>query len=362
MLDHLDIPNRNEAIAEHKGQGGRIAAVFPIHYPREILRAFDVLPVEVWGPPSVDATAAGAHIQAYTCAVVRKGLSFLLQGGLDMVDLIVVPNDCDSLQGLGSVLLDFVKPTIPVVTFYPPRARRPSDLAYLIFELRAMGERIGKILGKKPSDDELRRAIAREEAADAALTRLHRERARLGLPDGSLYRLIRSREFLPAERFTELAQRALEAGGEATTQGIPLLLSGIVPEPWELFDALEEMGAKVVADDLACCGRRLYPPGTADEPWRRAAQRLMGAAPSPMCGSSIDARLDHLRWLAESSGAAGVVFYEIKFCEPEQFDLPELRRGLQAIGLPSVVLEVDLGGDLPSQAVTRLEAFVEMIR
>jgi len=57
-----------------------------------------------------------------------------------------------------------------------------------------------------------------------------------------------------------------------------------------------------------------------------------------------------------------VVFYDVKFCEPEQFDLPQLRAGLQSSGLPSISLEVDLSGGLSHQVVTRLEAFVEMLR
>ncbi len=100
-----------------------VAAVFPIHYPRELLRAFGVLPVEVWGPPAVEADYGATHLQPYLCSIVRNGLSFLLAGGLDVVDLLVVPHACDSLQGLGSILLDFVTPRQPVLPIYLPRGR-----------------------------------------------------------------------------------------------------------------------------------------------------------------------------------------------------------------------------------------------
>jgi len=51
----------------------------------------------------------------------------------------------------------------------------------------------------------------------------------------------------------------------------------------------------------------------------------------------------------------------VKFCEPELFDLPELRRGLKEAGLPSLVLEVDVSQAVGGQAATRLEAFQEMM-
>jgi hypothetical protein len=84
-LNHLPyspaIPRRAESIHTYKQNGGKVAAVFPIHYPRTLLRAFDVLPVEVWGPPCVGASHGPAHLQPYVCSIVHNGLSFLQAGG-----------------------------------------------------------------------------------------------------------------------------------------------------------------------------------------------------------------------------------------------------------------------------------------
>jgi len=129
-----------------------------------------------------------------------------------------------------------------------------------------------------------------------------------------------------------------------------------------LFEALAELGGRVVADDLACCGRRLYPPGESAEPFRRMAESLLRAPPDSTRGHSIAERLAHLLRLIETCGAQGVVFYVVKFCEPELFDLPALRKGLRDHGIPSVVIEFALNDGLAQQILTRLEAFLEMIR
>ncbi len=42
---------RTSVIKDIKNRGGSVAAVLPIHYPRALLRAFDIYPIEVWGPP-----------------------------------------------------------------------------------------------------------------------------------------------------------------------------------------------------------------------------------------------------------------------------------------------------------------------
>jgi benzoyl-CoA reductase/2-hydroxyglutaryl-CoA dehydratase subunit BcrC/BadD/HgdB len=371
------VPRRSDVIESFKGRGGSVAAVFPIHYPRALLRAFDLLPVEVWGPPKVDTSPGAAHLQPNVCSIVRNGLSFLLSGGLEVADLVVVPHACDSLQGLGSILTDLVPTRFPVIPIYLPRGRRQCDVDFLADEFRSVHRRLESITGRTPSEGRLRVCIQREEEADEVLAALHRERPRMALSGGDFYRLIRAREYLPAEEFSELGRQTL--GGEKVPSStpaeppamerssgdrgrIPLMLSGIVPEPVELLEALEGIGGWVVADDLACCGRRLYGPGSSEEPFHRLAERLLNTPPDPTRGSPIAERVAHLEKLLDTSGARGVVFYDVKFCEPELFDLPILGAELERLSIHSLIVEADINDPLPSGVVTRLEAFLEMIQ
>jgi benzoyl-CoA reductase/2-hydroxyglutaryl-CoA dehydratase subunit BcrC/BadD/HgdB len=358
----LNIPDRLSVIDAHHQQGGLAAAVLPIHYPRALWRAFGVLPVEVWGPPGADPNPAAAHLQSYLCPIVQHALGFLLAGGLDIVDMIVVPHACDSLQGLGSVLLDFIAPQQPVIPLYLPRGRRESDVDFLVDELRAVYRRLQEITGRSPSDEVLLACAQREEQADGVLAELHRRRRELPLLDRDFYRLVRSREYLPAEDFSELAQGILEHAAQVPQAGarVPLLLSGIVPEPMSLLDEISDMGGVVAADDLACCGRRLYSPGASNEPLRRMAESMVHAPPDPTRGNPIQERVEHLSGLIRASGARGVIFYDVKFCEPEMFDIPDLSRALKEAGIPALAVETDLGRS--QQVLTRLQAFVEMIR
>jgi benzoyl-CoA reductase/2-hydroxyglutaryl-CoA dehydratase subunit BcrC/BadD/HgdB len=355
------VPRRSEIIRTQRERGGWIAAVLPIHYPRALLRAFDILPIEVWGPPGVDVSYGAMHLQPYVCSVVRNALSFLQTGGLNVTDLIIVPHACDSLQGLGSILIDFVRPKQPIIPLYLPRGRRASDIGFLADEFRSLYQRLAEITHRSPTSAELMESIRREEAADDFLAQLHQRGRFLLLTDIQLYRLIRAREYLPAETFSELARAALAQVSETPRKDIPIILSGIVPEPMSLFESLSDMGGMVVADDLACCGRRLYPCGSSDDPFRHLAESILGAPPDSTRGNPIEERLEYLLQMSRTSGAKGVVFYDVKFCEPELFDLPNLRKGLQEAGIPSATVEVDINDPLSHQTLTRLEAFLEMI-
>lgn len=361
MIDANALPKRQEVIRAFKREGGQIAAVLPIHYPRALFRAFSILPVEVWGPPGTDSAQSGAHLQPYVCSLAHNALSFLKTGGLDVADYILVPHTCDSLQGLGSILLDFIRPKQHVFPLYLPRERRPEDRNFLIQELQHLYERLSDLTQKQPDHAALLTRIQKEEQADSLLAQLYAQRTHLSLDNLTFYRLIRTREYVPAEHFVRLAENTLKTHRvEKGLTGTPVLLSGIVPEPMEMLHSIEEAGGLVVGDDLACCGRRLYPAGTSNDPFERMAERLVGSPPDPTRGHPIQQREQHLIQLAQKTGAKGIIFYEIKFCEPELFDLPELRNRLKAAGLPSVIVEIDLNDPLSNQVVTRIGAFLEM--
>jgi len=354
------LPSRRDVIDRARRLGRNVIAVLPYHYPRALLRAYGFHPVELWGPPRAARDGGGRHFQAYACDIVVRATSFLVGGGLDPVDAILVPHTCDALQGFGSVAADFLCPPQPVLTLYLPRAQRDSDLRFLTDELRRLGGRLGEIGGRVPGDADWDEAFAAEDAADRALHDLYRRRPGLAVTDREFYTVVRAREYLTAEDFSALA--AAVPGGEPPEAGVALMLSGIVVEPLELFDHINGMGARVVADDLACGTRRLYPVATGGDPFALMARRLLGGPPDPTRGSPIAARVTALVDRMAATGAAGLLVYDVKFCEPELFDVPLLRKHLGAAGYPVVHVEVELGEVLQQQTLTRIEAFVETLQ
>ena len=354
------IPSRKEVIEDIKNRGELVAAVLPIHYSRALLRCFSIYPVEVWGPPKVDVSLGGAHLQPYVCSIVHNALSFLKMGGLNAADFILIPHTCDSLQGLTSVLIDLIKPEQAIIPLYLPRGQREEDIIFLADEFRSLYTRLSELTGKKPSSKDLLAAIKREETSDLLLAKLYKTRQQMGLSNLDFYRLVRSREYLPAEHFSTLAEETLQTSTQPRP-GIPIILSGIVPEPMEVLNKIDEMNGQVVADDLACCGRRLYKPGISPEPFRRMAERIISAPPDPTRGNPIEERVKYLVEMAQNRGAQGIIFYEVKFCEPELFDLPNLRNSLKEHGLASIIIEVDINNPLPHQVATRISAFLEML-
>ena len=349
-------PSRTQTLDRARDRGLKILGALPYHYPRALVRAHGFHPMEIWAPASTRPDSGAMHFQAYACSIVTRGAAFLVDGGFDAVDAVLVPHGCDALQGLGSVLLDFVTDRPPVLTLYAPRTRRPVDLDYLVAEYQRLGASLVEAGGSEPTEQAWADAFAVEDAADQALRELYGRRVDLPLTDREFYTGVRAREYLLPEDFTEMV-----AGlpvGPAPRPGVPIILGGIAADPPELLDVVNDAGAHVVADDLSTGTRRLLPVVTDDDPWRRLARAYLAGPVDPTRADPIADRVQRLRDLVEETGARGVLAIAPPFCEPEQFYLPALRKGLD---VPLLYLEHESGTEVDGQLVGRIEAFVETL-
>jgi benzoyl-CoA reductase/2-hydroxyglutaryl-CoA dehydratase subunit BcrC/BadD/HgdB len=357
---------REPYILRQRTEHGRKAvAVLPIHYPKELLTALDLLAVEVWGPPGAPRGDGAGRIQTYVCSVVRNALAFLASGGADAVDAVLFPHTCDSIQQLATLAPDFGGWRKPALTFlHPKELGRPSARRFAADELRALATSLEAVAGRRLEDGRLAAAIRLHREIDARRAALLDGRATLPLDDRELYALLRRGEWLwPEEHLAELRAASAQLGTGAPRPRVPVLVTGYVPEPVATLEVLNEAGAFVAADDYAAVGRRVVrePDGAIGDPWEALLDRYAAAPPCPTRGADPGARMRHLEALLERSGARGVVVHVVKFCEPELFDVPAIRRTFEARGVPLLYLEGELERQLSGQTVTRIEAFAEML-
>ncbi len=345
--------------------GRRTVAVLPVHHPKQLLTALDVLSVELWGPPGPPRGDAAGRLQPYVCAVARNALAFLAAAGADAVDAVLFPHTCDSIQGLATLVTDLGGWSKPALTFLHPKGlERPGVRAFLEAELRALACALEALAGRRLEPARLAAAVRLHDEIDAARAELLDGRARLDLSDPELYALLRRGEWLwPEDHLAELraARAALRPAPVQT--GVPILVSGYVPEPAAILEVLRDAGAYVAADDYAAVGRRVVraPAFEGGDPWAALVERHLAAPPCPTRAAEQGARIRHLEALRERSGARGVLLHLVKFCEPELFDVPAIRAAFARRGVPVLVVEGELEAALPAQVVTRVEAFVELL-
>jgi benzoyl-CoA reductase/2-hydroxyglutaryl-CoA dehydratase subunit BcrC/BadD/HgdB len=355
---------RQEYLRRQKEELGRkVCGVFPAQYPKEILWALGLVPAEIWDPPLASEQAA-AHLQPYICSVVRQGLELLLQGKADICDAFLFPHTCDSIQNLASVVNDYIGLDKPCYFFYHPKAPYgPPARAYYVEQLKALAKALEPLT--RPLDlAQLKRRVAQGQEVARLYGQIYDRRARgeLACSNAAFYEAVRKGEYLFPDDLISFLEGFLAGARGHAPQGQRVLLSGVLPNPPEILSLLDDLGAVVAADDFLACSRRLlFTPSAASDPWQALSEQYFALPPCSSKGSPLNERLDYLLASAEQSGAKGVIFYLVKFCEPELFDVPILTEELKKRGLPCLTLDVELNQGLSGQMATRVEAFLEMI-
>lgn len=338
---------------------------FPTLYPREVLTALDVNVWEIWSDTSGDTSTDPGKLQGYLCPTVR-GVQSVLARGDHGASVAIVPHTCDSMQGLAMIARATPEWGVRVITFRHPRGtERPAARMFLRKELEAFVHELEQALDRKLEMSRLGEAIELHRRGERVLANVLRRRGALPLDDQALYAVLRQREWMhPSDYVAELEKLEAMLGSESKVQkGVAVVISGMTPEPDGLFETIADAGAYVAADDYASIGRRIpaYEGPMEGDPIGSVVERLLLMPPCPTRSSDSTHRIARLRRLAQESGARGVVLHTVKFCEPELFDVPVVRRALEESGLKVLHVETELEPRVTGQIATRLEAFVEML-
>ena len=72
-------------------------------------------------------------------------------------------------------------------------------------------------------------------------------------------------------------------------------------------------------------------------------------------------RVDQIVRLVQDNKADGVVVCLMKFCDPEEFDYPFIRRRLEQEDIPHILLDIDQQITSYGQAQTKLQGFAEIL-
>jgi len=353
---------------QQKEHSRKVIGALPVHYPKEIFTALDVVPVEIWGPPGPKAGEGAGLLQTYICPIVRNALSFIRSGKADIVDGLLFPHTCDSMQGLATLVPDWLNYKKPVFRFQHPRgSHRPEALNYLRDEISLLVHSLENAFGLSMNPARLNEALRLHKEAEGLIRLLFSRRLHFKGSDRELYSLIRQGEFLRVEDHIPLLKKAIaEIADRPVHKAIPVMITGYVPEPMAIFDSLNAAGAIVVADDYAGIGRRIPRPTDNrldDEGGIDAViRRYLSLPPCSTKTMNPEVRIPYLLSLIKESGAQGVVIHEVKFCEPELFEIASIRNAFEAVGVPVLFLETELEAELSSRTITMIEAFLEVLR
>ena len=365
--------------------GHRAMGYFCTYVPEEIIHAAGFVPLRIRSGDQTPSRA-DAHLQSYTCALCRSALDQALRGDLSFLGGVVFPHTCDTIQALADIWrMSF--PDLYVETVVQPvHLSSPSTRPYLVAELQRFRHSLEELIGQEISDGAINDSIELYNKKRRLLTRLYDLRDRLTATE--LFTATGAGFVMPVEEYNHLLGELVELLAEQEVNIPPslpgrgwgrvaphklrfpgIILVGAVLDDPAILTIVEELGARIVGDDL-CTGSRYFaqPVEADDDPIAALADRYLKRLPCPAKYNPDREPGEHLLKLVNESKAdaasshvrSGIVFVLPKFCDPHAFDYAMIKEKLDVAAVPHLRLEMEHAPAL-GQWRTRLQAFLEMI-
>ena len=347
--------------------GGRVFGYFCTYFPEELLHAAGILPVRILGQKE-NVSLADSHVQAFICSLVRTSLDAAMQKKLDFLDGVVFPHSCDSIQNLADIWKLHFPDQFSEVVVLPVWVDLPEAEDYLVEEILRFKRKLEKYLDEEISDDRLTTSIAVYDENRSALAELYAIRRDNpgAISAKDVLDVVLASLRMRKEEHTELLNKLLEglrAAPQTDGESVRIVLYGNACDHPDILNLFGEMDAVVVDDDL-CTGSRYFlhiaPPE--GEPIRRIALRYLRRVPCPSKHSNSFDRRDYLVDMVKQSEADGIVMLILKFCDPHDFDYPDLAKHLAESNIPHLRVETEMLPTSIEQVRTRLQAFIEMLK
>lgn len=366
MKDVLNSPYEYARKWKHEG-GKRVIGYFCSYTPEELLYAADALPLRLFGSVE-NITHADAHLQPYSCSLVRGALEEALSGKLDFLDGTVFPHTCDSIQRLSDIWRLNTSFSFFSDVVLPVKLDTESAREYMVGLLHKFKTDLERGLDIAITDEKIRESIEVYNGIRRNLRRIYEIRSNHpgSISGKDTYAVIKSSMMIDRrvllERLSEIVHALEEVGNKDDLGKKRIVLSGGICNHPDVYTIIEESGGVVVWDDL-CTGSRYFNGEIKlnGDPISSIADRYVDRVICPAKHAANYSRGENLVKIIKDNNAQGVLFLLLKFCDPHAFDYPYLKEYLDREGIPSMILEVE--DQLPSegQLKTRFEAFFEMI-
>ena len=357
--------------------GKKVVLTAPVYTPEELIHSMGMVPMGVWGADT-EINRAKKYFPAFICSIMQSIVEMGMSGAYEGASAIVIPSLCDSLKVLGENW-KYAVPSIPFIPMtYPQNRKKDFGIAFTKAGYERVIADLESVSGEKFTDKKLADSIRVYNAHNAVM----REDARIMAEHPELPAVWRSAVFKSAffmlkEDHTALVQELLEAWKqEETEQGaakeavksekIKILTTGILTDSTNLLEIIDEYGLQIAADDVAAESRQYRTDTALDTGKTNTALDALAEKFARMdnCSLLYDVEKKRVGMIVEQAkqvGAKGILVILTKFCDPEEFDYPLIKKAGEAAGLPVILIEVDRQMVNYEQARTILETFRDMM-
>lgn len=347
--------------------GGQVVATMCTYTPEEILIAAGMLPVRVLGAHEPQ-NVTEPYIFGMFCPFCRDSLAQGLLKRFDYAEGVTLTQSCIQYRQTFNSWRAHV-PTVEWDYYLPMPNEVQSPFAKKLHydEVKKFHAFMEVTSGRKIGVADLNRAIEIVNRNRRLLRELFEYRKEenpriTGLE--ALYASI-SAQFVDKEEHNRELERVIAEVRKRPNErdeGVRLMTIGSENDDCGFMAMIESVGCTIVIDDQ-CSGTRYFwnEARLQDDPIATVADRYCERPACPTKDYPAHTRFDHVLRLAKDYNANAAIFLQQKFCDPHEGDYPDLKKHLEANGIPTLFLEFDITNPLGPFRV-RVEAFLETLR
>jgi bcr-type benzoyl-CoA reductase subunit C len=333
------------SILKYEKELGRpVIGVMPAYFPLELIYAAGGYPVQLWGN-NLPLEKSDAYLQSYCCSVARSVLELELRGIAKMVKAYAFTSLCDTLINLREIYRRlFTKPTLELSI--PITQTEAARQVYLKTVLKSVTTGLEEVTGQPITQASLAEAASLYGGTRSLQRKLYDiRRHKPGLiKNHDFYTVLKAGFFLPPEAYNQMLETLLhELETLSQPQGCrpKVFISGMVFDPLEIYKIFDELKIDIVDDDLANGWRTVSKQSLRVENLVEGiTQYLFDPAPCCCIYNPDNDRHPYLLNKVKQSQADGILFWYIKFCEPDAFDRPQLMNRFKEAGIPAAFIDV----------------------
>ena len=306
-----------------------------------------------------------------SCSLARSNLELVVGYQGAFFDGFVLSQVCDTTQHLG----DIWKRKFPdhyFENFLAPRqVARPSAHAWYARSAAGCGGHWRIIQDTRSPTQALRESFALYNENRALLRRLYaiKREAPALMTNREFFDVVKAGFFMDRGG----AQRAGAGGcpvGRARRRiaaqeqdgYFRVICVGIVVEPPAIYDMIDEVKGTIVADNLCTASRYIsYDVETQGDPAEALADRHLRKPYFTPINEDVRRIYADLVSLCRDNKGEAIFYVHIKYCESQDYDLPDIKAAMRAEGIPFLELETEYQTTHLAQLKTRLQAFCESL-
>jgi benzoyl-CoA reductase/2-hydroxyglutaryl-CoA dehydratase subunit BcrC/BadD/HgdB len=337
--------------------------------PEELIHAAGLHPFLILGTNEPIRHSA-ALLPDNSCSLARSNLELVVGYQRAFFDGFILSQVCDTTQHL----CDIWKRKFPdhyFENFLAPRqVARPSSRAWYAQECRRLRTELGNYTGHEITDEDLWASFSLYNGNRSLLRQLYdiKREAPALMTNREFFDVVKATFFMDKEEHNRLLKEvvdwAVHDKPRFTDQDgyFKVIMAGIVVEPPTIYDMIDEVKGTIVGDNLCTASRYIYHDvEVGSDPAEALADRHMRKPNFTPINSDVEMIYSDLLDLYREGGAEAIFYIHIKYCESQDYDLPDIKVKMREQGIAFLELETEYQTTHLAQMKTRLQAFCESV-